>query len=115
MGLIGATHDEDPDIWRDRAQATDERQAAIDIRQAGVEDDDIGAGLADDLEGGLGLAGGADDLEPVTDAQQPAQALPNPVIRIDEDDTNGGTLAGVGLHATMVAATGSASTTDLRR
>ena len=40
-----------------------------------------------DVERRLGLAGAADDAQPVADAQQPGQALPDPIVGVDDDDT----------------------------
>ena len=63
-----------------------------------VDDDDVGFGGQHEVDRRTGLSGTPDDAQLVTDTQQPGQALPNPLIGVDEDDAERPGSPGVGLH-----------------
>ena len=62
----------------------DERESGIDLGQPGVDDDDVRRGGPDEIEGHAGLAGTPDDEHAVADLEQTGQALPDPVVGIDD-------------------------------
>ena len=78
------------------------KQNPVHLRETRIDDDDVGVRGDDDLQRRTGLPGGADHLEPVTDAQKAGQALANTVVRIHHDDAQRRGLAGVGLHAPIL-------------
>ncbi len=65
--------------------ASDQGDAARDIGQARIDDDDVGALVTDDRDGVGNLAGAADDGEAMTDAEDPDHALAGAVVGVDDE------------------------------
>ena len=68
----------------DGPDAPDERDAAGHVGQPRVDDDDVGAELADEGDGLRDLAGVPDHGEAVSDAEDPDQARARAVIGVDD-------------------------------
>src|SRR6185295_315671 len=95
---VGPAHRQDPNARKLGTKTGDEGDPAIDLGQARVDDDDIGAVGDRELERFTDLAGARDDHALAADREKTGEAFPDPIIRIDDQDSERAVNAGAGLR-----------------
>ena len=64
----------------------DEGEARLELRQARIDDDDVGVGAAHRRDRLCGLAGGAHDLDAISECDQPGKAVPDAMVGVHDED-----------------------------